>query len=55
MTVTAATGLFIYGMVNAGDGGWADLGTLGPVAAAIVLAAACSWSSNASSRLPYYA
>jgi EmrB/QacA subfamily drug resistance transporter len=37
VTVTAATGSFIYGMINAGDGGWADLGTLGPVAAAIVL------------------
>src|SRR5215218_6170783 len=37
VTVTAATGLFIYGMINAGDGGWADLGTLLPIAAAIVL------------------
>ncbi|HLM22687.1 MAG TPA: MFS transporter, partial [Propionibacteriaceae bacterium] len=37
VTVTAATGSLIYGMINAGDGGWADLGTLGPVAAAIVL------------------
>src|SRR5215211_3279167 len=37
VTVTAATGLFIYGMIHAGDAGWADLGTLGPVAAAIVL------------------
>src|SRR5215211_952983 len=37
VTVTAATGLFIYGMINAGDGGWADLGTLVPIAAAIVL------------------
>jgi EmrB/QacA subfamily drug resistance transporter len=36
-TVTAATGLFIYGMINAGDEGWADLGTLLPIAAAIVL------------------
>jgi EmrB/QacA subfamily drug resistance transporter len=37
VTVTAATGLFIYGMINAGEGGWADLGTLLPIAAAIVL------------------
>jgi EmrB/QacA subfamily drug resistance transporter len=35
--VTAATGLFIYGMINAGEGGWADLGTLLPIVAAIVL------------------
>jgi EmrB/QacA subfamily drug resistance transporter len=37
MIVTAATGMFIYGMTNAGDVGWADLGTLLPIAAAIVL------------------
>jgi EmrB/QacA subfamily drug resistance transporter len=37
VTVTAATGLLIYGMINAGDAGWADLGTLLPIAAAIVL------------------
>jgi EmrB/QacA subfamily drug resistance transporter len=37
VTVTAATGSFIYGMLNAGDAGWADLGTLLPLAAAIVL------------------
>ena len=37
VTVTAATGLFIYGMLNAGDTGWADLGTLLAIAAAIVL------------------
>lgn len=37
VTVTAATGSFIYGMINAGDAGWADLGTLLPIAAAIVL------------------
>ncbi len=37
VTVTAATGLFIYGMLNAGDAGWADLGTLLPIAAAVVL------------------
>jgi EmrB/QacA subfamily drug resistance transporter len=35
--VTAATGTFIYGMINAGDAGWADLGTLLAIAAAIVL------------------
>ena len=37
VTVTAATGSLIYGMINAGDEGWADLGTLLPIAAAIVL------------------
>jgi EmrB/QacA subfamily drug resistance transporter len=37
VTVTAATGLFIYGMINAGDAGWADLGTLLAIAAAVVL------------------
>jgi EmrB/QacA subfamily drug resistance transporter len=37
VTVTAATGSFIYGMLNAGEVGWADLGTLLPIAAAIVL------------------
>jgi EmrB/QacA subfamily drug resistance transporter len=37
VTVTAATGSFIYGMLNAGDAGWTDLGTLLPLAAAIVL------------------
>jgi EmrB/QacA subfamily drug resistance transporter len=37
VTVTAATGAFIYGMLNAGEAGWADLGTLLPIAAAIVL------------------
>jgi MFS family permease len=37
VTVTAATGSFIYGMINAGDEGWADLGTLLPIVAAIVL------------------
>jgi MFS family permease len=37
VTVTAATGSLIYGMLNAGEVGWADLGTLLPIAAAIVL------------------
>src|SRR5215216_3058484 len=37
VTVTGATGSFIYGMINAGDEGWADLKTLLPIAAAIVL------------------
>jgi EmrB/QacA subfamily drug resistance transporter len=37
VTVTAATGSLIYGMINAGDEGWADPGTLLPIAAAIVL------------------
>ncbi|GAA2390687.1 hypothetical protein GCM10010404_54920 [Nonomuraea africana] len=35
--VTAATGSFIYGMINAGDHGWADPGTLVSIAAAVVL------------------
>jgi EmrB/QacA subfamily drug resistance transporter len=37
VTVTAATGSLIDGMVNAGDAGWADPETLLPIAAAIVL------------------
>jgi EmrB/QacA subfamily drug resistance transporter len=37
VTVTAATGSLIYGMINAGDEGWADLETLLAIAAAIVL------------------
>jgi hypothetical protein len=37
VTVTAATGSFIYGMLNAGEEGWTDLGTLLPSGAAIVL------------------
>src|SRR5215217_5367771 len=37
VTVTAATGSFIYGMINAGDEGWADLITLLAIATAIVL------------------
>jgi EmrB/QacA subfamily drug resistance transporter len=37
VSVTTATGLFIYGMINAGDEGWADLVTLLPIVAAIVL------------------
>jgi EmrB/QacA subfamily drug resistance transporter len=37
VTVTTATGSLIYGMINAGDEGWADLGTLLAIAAAIVL------------------
>jgi Na+/melibiose symporter-like transporter len=37
VTVTAATGSFIYGMTNAGEGGWADLATLLPIAAAVAL------------------
>jgi EmrB/QacA subfamily drug resistance transporter len=40
VTVTAATGSLIYGMINAGDAGWADPETLLPIAAAIVLYAA---------------
>src|SRR5215218_7516839 len=37
VTVTAATGSFIYGMINAGDEGWADLETLLAIVTAIVL------------------
>jgi hypothetical protein len=37
VTVTAATGSFIYGMLNADEEGWTDLGTLVPGGAAIVL------------------
>jgi MFS family permease len=37
MTVTAATGSLIYGMINAGDEGWDDLETLLSIAAATVL------------------
>ncbi|QLE75420.1 MFS transporter [Streptomyces rectiverticillatus] len=37
VTATAATGSFIYGMINAGNHGWADTGTLVPIAAAVVL------------------
>ncbi|WLQ34798.1 MFS transporter [Streptomyces castrisilvae] len=35
--VTAGTGALIYGLVEAGDGGWAGTGTLLPLAAAAVL------------------
>ena len=35
LVVTFATGLLIYGLVNAGDGGWGAVGTLVPVAAAV--------------------
>ncbi|WP_322767462.1 MFS transporter [Frankia sp. Cr1] len=37
VTVTAATGSLLYGVINAGNHGWADLGTLVPIAAAAVL------------------
>ncbi|WP_235834742.1 MFS transporter [Actinomadura logoneensis] len=37
LTVTAATGSFIYGMVHAGDAGWTAPGTLLPLAAAALL------------------
>jgi EmrB/QacA subfamily drug resistance transporter len=37
VTVTAATGSLIYGMINAGDAGWTDSVTLLPIAVAIVL------------------
>jgi EmrB/QacA subfamily drug resistance transporter len=37
VTVTAATGSLIYGMINAGDAGWADPETLLPIAAVSLL------------------
>jgi EmrB/QacA subfamily drug resistance transporter len=42
-TVTAATAAFIYGMINAGDDGWTAVGTLAPLAAAVVLYGAFGW------------
>jgi len=36
LVVTLATGLLIYGLVNAGDGGWGAADTLVPVAAAVL-------------------
>lgn len=36
LVVTFATGLLIYGLVNAGDGGWGAAGTLVPLVAAVV-------------------
>ncbi|MFI7679493.1 MFS transporter [Actinophytocola sp. NPDC049390] len=35
LVVTVATGLLIYGLVNAGDGGWGAVGTLVPLVAAV--------------------
>ncbi|NUP61975.1 MAG: MFS transporter [Nonomuraea sp.] len=40
LVVTAATGLLIYGLVSAGDGGWGATGTLLPLAGAALLYAA---------------
>jgi MFS family permease len=37
LVVTAATCLFIYGMINAGDQGWTDVSTMLPIAAAVLL------------------
>jgi EmrB/QacA subfamily drug resistance transporter len=37
LLVTAATGLLIYGLVEAGDSGWGAAGTLGPLAAGLAL------------------
>jgi EmrB/QacA subfamily drug resistance transporter len=37
LVVTAATGLLIYGLVEAGDRGWGAAGTLGPLAAGLAL------------------
>lgn len=36
LVITSATGLLIYGLVNAGDGGWGAAGTLIPVVAAVL-------------------
>jgi EmrB/QacA subfamily drug resistance transporter len=36
LVVTLATGLLIFGLVNAGDGGWGAAGTLVPVVASVV-------------------
>ncbi|MER6946130.1 MFS transporter [Nonomuraea sp. NPDC000554] len=40
LTVTLATALLIYGLVNAGDGGWGTAGTLLPLAGAAICYAA---------------
>lgn len=37
VTVTAGTGSLIYGVINAGNRGWADSGTLVPMVVAVVL------------------
>jgi EmrB/QacA subfamily drug resistance transporter len=37
LVVTAATGLLIYGLVEAGDAGWGAAGTLGPLGAGLAL------------------
>jgi MFS family permease len=37
LVVTAATGLLVYGLVEAGDRGWGAAGTLGPLAAGLGL------------------
>jgi hypothetical protein len=37
LVVTAATGLLIYGLLEAGDRGWGAAGTLGPLAAGLAL------------------
>ena len=51
VTVIAATGSFIYGMLNAGEEGWTDLGTLLP-AGPPSSCTGCSCSSSAPYRLP---
>ena len=51
VTVTAATGSFIYGMLNAGEKGWTDLGTPCP-AGPPSSCTGCSCSSSAPYRLP---
>lgn len=51
VTATAATGSFIYGVINAGNNGWADPGTLVPTVAAVVLYGG-SRSSNAGCGTP---
>ncbi|HWO66719.1 MAG TPA: MFS transporter [Umezawaea sp.] len=37
VTVTAATGSLVFGVINAGNNGWADPATLVPIAVAVVL------------------
>ena len=37
VTVTAGTGSLIYGVINAGERGWTDPGTLVPIATAVAL------------------
>ena len=40
LTLTAATSLLIYGIINSGDSGWTSISTLPPLAAAVLVAVA---------------